>query len=510
MPGNETGVAMPASTDTRNAARMRSGWVALSVLVTLAIITDCLQRYGLSTLAVHHEAVRSWLSGGELYAYRAPGSQAGAALPPAMAILLAPLALLPLCLAGGLLAVAGVAAVLLAIRVVAGPIAQRHGSRRLPFVFVIAALALLTEPVRAAIGQGRPEPLILALLAADLVALRHAACLRATGPLRDSHPMDRRVSRRFRDSHPIDRRVSRPFRDSHPLNNRAYRPFRNSDPMDGRVSGPFRDSHAMDRRSGIAVAGPLRRALTSGSWAGAGIGLATAVSVTPVLFIVYLLITRQRRAALTALGTAAAVTLAALAAAPSETLAWFGATMWELDRPAPISGLDNQSLAGMLARLHDCPAPPVLVWFSFSALLVAVGLIRSRSARTDGDEVAAFTLIGLTTAVAGPVTTAPDSLWLIPALLIMADTGLRRRLDGRAARRARIIGTIYLVAAVGGYLALLGTPEWALRWNIPALILILLVNSLPWRHGSPARPTTLTVPRRAVIPLPRLPRVRGS
>jgi alpha-1,2-mannosyltransferase len=178
--------------------------------------------------------------------------------------------------------------------------------------------------------------------------------------------------------------------------------------------------------------------------------------------------------------------------------------MWELDRPAPVSDLDNQSLAGVMARLYGFPAPPVLVWLSFGVLLVAVGLIRARSAHADGDEVAAFTLIGLTAAVAGPVTAAAESLWMLPAVLILADTGLRRRSSVRLPRSARFTGTGYLVAAGAGYLILVSTPVWSLRWNIPAFALIVLVNALPWRHGTPTLPTRRpTATRRAAIPLPR-------
>ncbi|GAA4940550.1 glycosyltransferase 87 family protein [Actinoplanes utahensis] len=503
---------------------MRSGWVALGVPATLAIITICLQRYGLSALAVEHEAIRGWLAGDGLYAYRAPGSQAGAALPPAMAVLLAPLTLFPLHLAGWLLAVAGIAALLLIVLIIAGPIARRHGRRRAPVVLAVSALALLAEPVRAALGQGRPELLILALLAADLVALRHAARSRHHAadvrPTPQTSASLRTIAARrlLRRPHPsgIRRLLQRPptFAIRRALGGPRVLAIRRvpGEPRIRRVlRGPraFRthraDMHTHPLRTGVASlgTGPLRRAWTSGSWAGAGIGLATAVSVTPLLFIVYLLVTRQRRAALTALGTAAAVTALTLTVAPAETIAWFGRTMWELDRPAPISDPTNQSLAGVMARLYDVPAPPVLVWFSFSMLLVAVGLIRARSAHAAGDEVAAFTLVGLTTAVTGPVTTAPESLWLIPAVLVLADTGLRRYVSLHPSRPTRFAGPVHLAAAVLGYLTLISTPDWSLRWNIPAFGLILLVNTLPWRRGAPARPTPVTTTRRAAIPLPR-------
>ncbi|GIE80849.1 hypothetical protein Aph02nite_67990 [Actinoplanes philippinensis] len=563
---------MPAIRNIRlSAARTRFGLVAVSVLVTAAIITLYLRRYGLSTLAVEHEAIRGWLAGDGLYAYRSPKNESGAALPPALALIVAPLTLLPLPAAGGLLALAGLAALLLSTMIIAGPVARRHGRRRGLFVLAAAGLALLAEPVRAAIGLGRPELVILALLAADLVGLRRAARVRdrsLAALLRSRRSPRGRSSRSRGGERPRRARIVHAFRAAlfsgitHHASSAAHQasnagrhlssdaqhfsgdarhlssdaPRASGDALhvpgdalhvpgdalhvssdarhvssDARhVSSDARHGESSKRsRREIEPSGNWwKRLAASGSWAGVGTGLAVTFSATALLFVGYLLVTRQRRAALTALATAALVIVGMLAVAPTETLTWYGTTMWELARPAPVSDVDNQSLAGMMARLYGFPAPPVLVWFAFGILIVAVGLIRARSAHKDGDEVAAFTLIGLTAAVAGPVTTPAESLWLLPAVLILADTGLRRRLSLRPARPSRWIrrtGTGHLAAAAVGYLLLVTAPGWALRWNVPALALILLVNALPWRQGAPAAlPAGRSAPhRRAAIPLPR-------
>src|SRR3954464_4173013 len=89
-----------------------------SVVVTLLAfgaglaIFGCLHRYGLSWLAVDHTSVRQWVDGDGLYAYRPPDNRAGTGtdLSPLAALLLTPVALVPLPVAGWLLAVAGLAA----------------------------------------------------------------------------------------------------------------------------------------------------------------------------------------------------------------------------------------------------------------------------------------------------------------------------------------------------------------------------------------------------------------
>jgi alpha-1,2-mannosyltransferase len=169
----------------------------------------------------------------------------------------------------------------------------------------------------------------------------------------------------------------------------------------------------------------------TGGWAGVGIGTATALAVGPGLFIAYLALTRQWRAAVTALVTAGTLAVSALLVAPRETAAWFGEVLWRLDRTGGVDQTGNQSLAGVLARLYDSETTPILLWLSFAMLLVAVGFIRARSAHKDGDEIAAFTLIGLTGAIVGPVTGTHELVWVLPAVLILFDAAARHRVSAR-------------------------------------------------------------------------------
>ncbi|GIF07680.1 glycosyltransferase family 87 protein [Actinoplanes siamensis] len=420
------------------AAQNRSVLAALGALVTLALISVTLSRYGLSTLAVTHAAVRHWLGGDGLYSYRQPVTQAGAALPPALAILLAPLALLPLKAAGWLLALAGYAALLLSAVVLAGPIARRHDRRRTPLALVVTALALLTEPVRAALGEGGPELLLFGLIVADVVGLRRALRWPA------DHGSAPHLPLRYR----------------------------------------------------------VRRSWLDGSWAGAGTGLAAAFGVTPLFFLAGLFVLGQRRAALTALTTSVTVTLAGLLFAPRETVTWFGDTLWELNRTESLNAPGNQALAGVLARLYGFPAPPVLVWLAFAVLLLAVGLIRARAASTAGDQVTAFTLIGLAAAAVGPMTTPAQLIWLLPALLVLADGAVRRRAPARGPDPSRFAGRLPAASMMCGYVLLVVAPAPLLTCDGYAFTLVLLVGALPWRPAPP--PVRFGVSgRRAAIPVPR-------
>ncbi|WP_091100634.1 glycosyltransferase 87 family protein [Micromonospora citrea] len=270
--------------------------------------------------------------------------------------------------------------------------------------------------------------------------------------------------------------------------------------------------------------GPLLRFVYSGAWAGVGIGLATAVKLTPALFIVYLMITRQWRAAATAVGTVVAVTIGSFAVVGTESRAYFGGVLWQTERVGAADMTPNQSLAGLLARLYDSIETPGLLWLSFAVLMLALGLSRAANARADGDELTAFTLVGLTTNVISPISWTHHLVWVIPAIIVLADAAVRRRDASRGpAQRSgqgqygglpgvnglrppiwypTLTGLRHGVAAVGLYLLFLVSPIWPYEHQLPevshyqdglfgalmenslALALIVLVAALPWRPGA--------------------------
>ena len=88
----------------------------------------------------------------------------------------------------------------------------------------------------------------------------------------------------------------------------------------------------------------------SGAWAGVGIGLATAVKLTPALFIVYLLITRQWRAAMTAIGTAARRHPGGTFAVAGRESPTYFTQRAVADRAGRRRGHDAEPVAGRAAR----------------------------------------------------------------------------------------------------------------------------------------------------------------
>jgi alpha-1,2-mannosyltransferase len=102
------------------------------------------------------------------------------------------------------------------------------------------------------------------------------------------------------------------------------------------------------------------------------------------------------------------------------------------------------------------------------------------------------------------MTTPAGLIWLVPALLVLADGALRRPASGRRSRSARLRDTFLGAAAISGYALLVAAPHALLAWNGYALVLILLVSALPWRPAPlPPEPYCRPVHRAAAIPVPR-------
>jgi alpha-1,2-mannosyltransferase len=283
-------------------------------------------------------------------------------------------------------------------------------------------------------------------------------------------------------------------------------------------------------------------------WAGIGIGLATAIKLTPALFIIYLLVSKQWRTALTAAGTALGVTVFTHFVVPEESATYWGDVIWQTERVGVADMTPNQSLAGLLARLHDTAHAPGLLWISFTLVLLAIGLSRARASHADGDELTAFTLVGLTSNVVSPISWSHHLVWVIPAMIALLDQAIRRRSASRGiiARGSAtpglrepiwfpvLTGARHAAAALGLYVLFLVSPIWPYEHQFPAvshyaegmfgvvmensfaIALIVLVVVLPYRPGAdpafgpqpalqiPGTRRRSPMPRPSVVDLPPL------
>ncbi len=159
---------------------------------------------------------------------------------------------------------------------------------------------------------------------------------------------------------------------------------------------------------------------------GVGIGIASAIKLTPAIFIVYLALTRRGRAAAVAAGTFCATVALAFAALPGDSGAFWGGALLEPGRVGRIENAANQSLRGALARLlHSTNVDAT--WLCGALVIGAAGLaLAVRSARR-GDEALGFSLCALTGLLVSPVSWSHHWALAVPALVLFAVRSYARR-----------------------------------------------------------------------------------
>jgi alpha-1,2-mannosyltransferase len=223
-------------------------------------------------------------------------------------------------------------------------------------------------------------------------------------------------------------------------------------------------------------------------FAGVVIGLATAIKLTPGIFIVYLLVTRRWKAAIVASGTATAATVLAGALAPDTSRVFWTDALWNTDRVGALAFISNQSLYGAVARLH--PADPSRVlWVLAVVAVLSLWVVRVRRAAAAGDEMTGFALTGILGCLLSPVTWVHHLVWVGPAILLLLDNALATT-DRR--RRKRLLSFM-----IFSYVLLCSRLVWSFheRWGNPfgwflsnsyVWISVALLAALPIRRPVPA------------------------
>ncbi|WP_317936667.1 glycosyltransferase family 87 protein [Streptomyces cellostaticus] len=269
------------------------------------------------------------------------------------------------------------------------------------------------------------------------------------------------------------------------------------------LAGPGRQRHGWYRWSlalcGLALFEPLRDTFSFGQvnlvllalvlgdswllatgrgrWAGAGIGLAAAVKLTPALFIGLLLLAGRRRSAGVATAVALAATGLAAWADPGASRFYWTEALWDTGRVGRLDYVSNQSLQGVLARLGE---PGRALWAVAALLVLCVWAARTRRALTAGDRAAAFALTGATACLISPITWVHHLVWLLPSFAVLARAG-----------HPRIAGALYAVlctSVVWLWFDDASGIDGFLGSNIYTWITLGLLLGLPAGQSSAARP----------------------
>jgi alpha-1,2-mannosyltransferase len=203
---------------------------------------------------------------------------------------------------------------------------------------------------------------------------------------------------------------------------------------------------------------------------GIGIGIAAAIKLTPLIFVPFLIVTRQFRAAVTSVVTFGLCSLAAYVVNPTASSAFWTKYVNDQARIGTVTYVSNQSLEGTLDRLTHH------VWStrsmeSVEALTALFGLALAWWAWRHSSMFLAVLVVATTGLLVSPISWAHHMVWIVPILMWLW-WGRDRPVSGR-------------LWALGGAVLFYVAPMWLLAHG-PAFDThehgwtLLVANSFTW------------------------------
>jgi alpha-1,2-mannosyltransferase len=170
---------------------------------------------------------------------------------------------------------------------------------------------------------------------------------------------------------------------------------------------------------------------------GVGVGIAAGIKLTPLIFMPYLLLTRQFRAAAVSVATFGVTIAGSLVLLPRESHQfWLDRLFLNSSRVGNLAYVGNQSLNGTLSRLAGSPTAATPYWLACALVIGAAGLALAAWTTWRGHEMLGILVCALTELLVSPVSWSHHWVWVAPglaALVNLAVTGRHRLLGWLAA-----------------------------------------------------------------------------
>jgi alpha-1,2-mannosyltransferase len=162
----------------------------------------------------------------------------------------------------------------------------------------------------------------------------------------------------------------------------------------------------------VDVTRPERR------YSGVLVGLAAGIKLTPLVFVVLLLLVGRRAAAGRATVTFLATVGVGFVLAPGAAAPYWTLGLLDADRVGPPWLAHNQSVYGVLTRLLD-ESPPALLWLGVALPLLGAMLVLATAWWRRGDRLLGTGLAGLAMLLASPVSWSHHWVWAVPVAIAL-------------------------------------------------------------------------------------------
>ena len=157
------------------------------------------------------------------------------------------------------------------------------------------------------------------------------------------------------------------------------------------------------------------------------LGLAIALKLTPAVFLVYLALRRDARAAAVAVGSFVAATLLGCALAWRDSWEYWTTTLRDTDRIGNSTLNTNQNIAALLAREQYSETVHFVLWTTACFAVLGLAVWAGRRAVRADEPVLALICIALFGLVVSPVSWSHHWVWTLPTLVALVVAAWRRR-----------------------------------------------------------------------------------
>lgn len=168
-----------------------------------------------------------------------------------------------------------------------------------------------------------------------------------------------------------------------------------------------------------------------GRWRGVLVGIATGIKLVPGVFLLYFLVTGQRRAALTAAVTTLGTIAVGFAAQPRPAWDFWTDHALNPERTGGIAYVTNQSFLGVSARLLRDPHPPRALTVVLGGLVLVAALALARRLYRSEQVLLSICVVAVASLLASPVSWSHHWVWAIPVLGTLVIWAARTEPTGR-------------------------------------------------------------------------------
>lgn len=145
------------------------------------------------------------------------------------------------------------------------------------------------------------------------------------------------------------------------------------------------------------------------------VGAAAAIKLTPLIFIPYLVASRQWRPARNAALTFALATGAMFAVSPRASWLYFTEDAFDITRVGPVDRLDNQTLHAAISRAH-LTMPPAL-FDLISLMVLCAGIAVAAVAYRRSSSMLGILVCAATGLMLSPISWFHHYVWIVPGLV---------------------------------------------------------------------------------------------